>query len=329
MKTSFLSRHAHTFKRTDPALDSVQATKSIAKLAKLGSLFGILLGAIYFAPAAWLGVVLESVSHKHLSLAQARGTMWSGSGVLLINSVETRFSNSPAQRDLGNSNSLNENGAGFSSKGAHLYIASPFKWQIGWVWSGVSSNSAPSSLPNQSNPSTSPAHSGLALSVENLCCTQSPWVLMYRPAWTDIQEGAFTTELLDSQISFPAQWLSALGVPWNTVDPKGILNFETRNASIKGYLFRDKAPVFQGLAELTLKDLSSRLSPLSPLGTYKVKLYSQHSSGNGSPSNPELTSAMPDLYISLETTQGRLELSGEGKWSNKHLYFNGLAKAQT
>jgi general secretion pathway protein N len=119
-----------------------------------------------------------------------------------------------------------------------------------------------------------------------------------------------------------------LGVPWNTVDPKGILNFETRNATIKGYLFRDKAPVFQGLAELTLKDLSSRLSPLSPLGTYKVKLYSQHSDGNGSPSNPELTSAMPDLYIRLETTQGRLELSGEGKWSNKHLYFNGLAKAQ-
>jgi len=345
MKTSFLSRHAHTFKRVDPALVSAKAARSIAKLAKMGTLVGVFLGMIYFAPAAWLGMVLESVSQNHLSLAQARGTLWRGSGVLLIKSGETSFSSSSAQKGLGNTKSLGENGPDLVSKGAHLYIASPFNWQIGWVWSdstldrALDPNRSQPSQPSQpsaqspqtiqATPSTWPAHSGLALRVENLCCTQSPWVLMYRPAWTDIQDGWFTTELSDSQISFPAQWLSALGVPWNTVDPRGVLNFEIRGASVKVNLFRDKAPVFQGVAELTLKDLSSRLSPLSPLGTYKVKLYNQNPVSNVTSLNPDMASTLPDLYISLETTEGRLELSGEGKWSNKHLYFNGLAKAQS
>jgi len=49
-----------------------------------GAVCGALLGLVAFAPAAWLADAVESGSNGHLVLADARGSLWRGSAVLLL-----------------------------------------------------------------------------------------------------------------------------------------------------------------------------------------------------------------------------------------------------
>jgi len=68
---------------------------------------------------------------------------------------------------------------------------------------------------------------------------------------------------------------------------------------------------WHGRAELDALDLSSRLSTLQPLGSYRLTL----SAGQ---SGPELL---------LSTLTGSLQLSGQGQWVGQRLRFRGQASA--
>ena len=50
----------------------------------LGAMLGALLGLLAFAPAAWLAHALAQTSGQQLLLADARGTLWSGSAVAVL-----------------------------------------------------------------------------------------------------------------------------------------------------------------------------------------------------------------------------------------------------
>ncbi len=319
MKNWFLSKALHTSKRTNQkvsSLDASGALVAIARVAKFGSLVGVLTGVLFFAPAAWMSAGVEILSNHKLTLIQAKGTLWQGSGVLLIKggggSFEpSRFkANGEAdQRSLAITRAIPQS--------PDLYISSPFHWQMGWFW-GSSQRGSATTLDYLNSVSL------ISLSIENICCLQSALVLHYRPSWSDISSLGFSFQIEDSNINLPAQWLTALGAPWNTVDPKGLMYLQTQNARFTSYPFSEKGKVFRGVAELTIKDLSSQLSTLAPLGTYRVTISDQ----NLSTPTQSNTLISPSLHLSLQTLDGRLELSGEGEWKNKHLYFNGLAKAQ-
>jgi len=325
MKNWFLSKALHTSKRTNQKVSSLDASGAsgasgalvaIARVAKFGSLVGVLTGVLFFAPAAWMSAGVEILSNHKLTLIQAKGTLWQGSGVLLIKggggSFEpSRFkANGEAdQRSLAITRAIPQS--------PDLYISSPFHWQMGWFW-GSSQRGSATTLDYLNSVSL------ISLSIENICCLQSALVLHYRPSWSDISSLGFSFQIEDSNINLPAQWLTALGAPWNTVDPKGLMYIQTQNARFTSYPFSEKGKVFRGVAELTIKDLSSQLSTLAPLGTYRVTISDQDLS---TPTQSN-TLISPSLHLSLQTLEGRLELSGEGEWKNKHLYFNGLAKAQ-
>ena len=322
MKNWFLSKALHTSKRTNQKVSSLDASGAsgalvaIARVAKFGSLVGVLTGVLFFAPAAWMSAGVEILSNHKLTLIQAKGTLWQGSGVLLIKggggSFEpSRFkANGEAdQRSLAITRAIPQS--------PDLYISSPFHWQMGWFW-GSSQRGSATTLDYLNSVSL------ISLSIENICCLQSALVLHYRPSWSDISSLGFSFQIEDSNINLPAQWLTALGAPWNTVDPKGLMYLQTQNARFTSYPFSEKGKVFRGVAELTIKDLSSQLSTLAPLGTYRVTISDQ----NLSTPTQSNTLISPSLHLSLQTLEGRLELSGEGEWKNKHLYFNGLAKAQ-
>jgi general secretion pathway protein N len=49
-----------------------------------GALLGALLALPLFAPASWLGTALARASQDRLLLAEARGSLWQGSGVLVL-----------------------------------------------------------------------------------------------------------------------------------------------------------------------------------------------------------------------------------------------------
>jgi general secretion pathway protein N len=52
--------------------------------AVAGALIGIVVGLVVFAPAAWLASAVASATQQRLLLADARGTLWSGSAVVVL-----------------------------------------------------------------------------------------------------------------------------------------------------------------------------------------------------------------------------------------------------
>jgi general secretion pathway protein N len=67
---------------------------------------------------------------------------------------------------------------------------------------------------------------------------------------------------------------------------------------------------FQGQAALDAVDISSRLSTLQPMGSYRFELV-----GGEAP------------VFTLRTTKGSLQLSGSGQWTAGRLRFTGEASA--
>jgi general secretion pathway protein N len=49
-----------------------------------GAIVGVLLGIVAFAPAAWLASAVASATDRRILLADARGTVWSGSAVAVL-----------------------------------------------------------------------------------------------------------------------------------------------------------------------------------------------------------------------------------------------------
>ena len=52
--------------------------------ALVGALLGGLIAALVYAPAAWLAAAVQDATGGRLLLADARGTVWSGSAVMVL-----------------------------------------------------------------------------------------------------------------------------------------------------------------------------------------------------------------------------------------------------
>ena len=314
------------FEQTPSPLTAL--SKRLRKLAVYGTVLGLLIGTVYFAPASWLGIYLERISEGKLSLVQTSGTLWGGSGSLLIK-ANTRRSQSQASSDVSNPSASTTTTTTITTthtNSPELLIAPAFSWHI--------------SL------GTSVDGFGITLSLANPCCLRAPLTLSVSPLWKlarlanldasssssgsanpSSDPSGLLLRVSDFDSEWPAQWLGALGAPWNTVAPKGTLILQTHEASLLLHPLSGDQPQLGGLVQLTLKDLSSQLSTLDPLGTYAVKLSNPGKSA-GLGGSGAATDGVT-LHLSLETLEGRLELTGEGEWVNQHLHFNGMAKAQT
>ncbi len=146
------------------------------------------------------------------------------------------------------------------------------------------------------------APTGLVAQLGAQCCTSQPVVLRIRPRW-----GGGEIQVSDSQTQWPAALLAGLGTPWNTLQLDGTLLLATRGLSVESVEGRLSVA---GRAELAAQRMSSRLSTLRPMGSYRMTLLG----GN----TPTLT---------LDTLEGSLNLSGQGQWVGSRLRFSGTASA--
>jgi general secretion pathway protein N len=110
---------------------------------------------------------------------------------------------------------------------------------------------------------------------------------------------------------WPAVLLSGLGAPWNSLQATGQLTLQTEGLAQQRAAGRWK---LQGQIELQAQQMASRLSTLKPMGSYRIVL---RGTPQGSPT--------PELQLS--TTQGPLQLSGQGQWVGARLRFTGEASA--
>lgn len=143
---------------------------------------------------------------------------------------------------------------------------------------------------------------GLVAQLHADCCMQQPWRLNVRPYW-----GGASVALEDSLSQWPAQWLIGLGTPWNTVQAQGQLTLSTQALTLQWAAGR---LMMGGRAQVDAMQISSRLSTLKPMGSYRLVLL-----GGASPS------------LTLATLEGSLQLSGSGQWVGSRLRFEGLASA--
>jgi general secretion pathway protein N len=127
-----------------------------------------------------------------------------------------------------------------------------------------------------------------------------PWLagpLQLSPSWHGLQLSA-------QSLRAPADALVALGAPFNTLAPTGVLELKWP-AYVAGST--DAAPLF----EAQWRDAGSALSTVQPLGTYRL-LANRTAKG--------------DVVLALSTAQGALHLQASGSWDGHRLRLNGEAE---
>jgi general secretion pathway protein N len=110
------------------------------------------------------------------------------------------------------------------------------------------------------------------------------------------------------EASLPAVLLQGLGTPWNTLAPRGLVRLRLHQADLSSAAGRLR---MQGDVRIDALNMSSRLSTIAPLGSYRLGI-----TGDG-----------PAALVRLSTLEGPLELSGSGVFNGDRLQFSGTARA--
>lgn len=170
------------------------------------------------------------------------------------------------------------------------------------VLAGGTGSQDRAALPGRLHWQLRPAWAGARANLRLDCCTTQPVQVHARAGW-----GSGRVTVSDSQTQWPAAVLSGLGTPWNTVQPQGRLALQTRGLTADWSAGRT---VLSGHVQLDALSMSSRLSTLRPMGSYRLALQ-----GGDAPT------------LTLTTLEGALLLSGSGQWVGQRLRFTGEATA--
>lgn len=148
----------------------------------------------------------------------------------------------------------------------------------------------------------------LELRLRHACCIDDQLRLRIEPGL-----GRWRVSLPAGRLAvghWPASWLSGLGTPFNSLQLGGWMNVSSDALAVESVQGRWR---LSGQAQIDLVGVSSRLSPLDTLGSYRLVL-GAGAAGDGA-----------DLRVA--TLQGPLRLSGNGQWVGGRLRFRGEARA--
>ena len=231
-----------------------------------GSVLGLIVAFVMFAPAAWLARAVASATEGHLLLADARGTIWSGSAVAVLT-------------------------GGADSRDAS-YLPGRLEWTL------------------------APRFYGVVLAARQACCINGELRVQLRPGFgrikaTIVAPGGGANAASNVLGQWPSAWLGGLGTPWNTMQLGGTVRLASPGATIERVEGRWR---LEGRIDLELDSVSSRLTTLDTLGSYRVSL-TGGSGGNGA------------TLLSLSTQDGPLQLTGSGTVGPGGVRFRGEARA--
>lgn len=170
------------------------------------------------------------------------------------------------------------------------------------VLTGGAASRDSAALPGRVDWQLRPSFDGLRVQLHAACCTPAPLQARVQARWAGM-----TLNVADGQSQWPAALLAGLGTPWNTLQPQGQLALQTQALAMRWAAGR---MVLSGQAQLDARAMSSRLSTLRPMGSYRLALQ-----GGEAPT------------LTLSTLDGALQLSGTGQWVGQRLRFAGEASA--
>jgi general secretion pathway protein N len=111
-----------------------------------------------------------------------------------------------------------------------------------------------------------------------------------------------------AELLLPAEGLSGLGAPLNTLAPSGVMRLSWSALEL---VRQPQAVAVNGRTVLTMSDMGSRMSPVRPLGSYQLAMDWQGQQAR----------------LNLTTVRGALLLSGSGTLDRGRLQFSGQASA--
>lgn len=165
----------------------------------------------------------------------------------------------------------------------------------------------------------------LRVEISAPCCTPEPLRLSVR----DLFGGSPAVALAAHSSQWPASLLAGLGAPWNTLGLQGQLLLSTPGLRWQGQRM-------DGELEVQALNVSSALSTLKPLGSYRLHLSASRPDSGGISGSYAATGrgSAPDnpgpgagLQLLLSTLEGDLQLSAQGQWQGGRLRLRGLAEA--
>lgn len=112
-----------------------------------------------------------------------------------------------------------------------------------------------------------------------------------------------------SSMALPAERLAALGAPLNTLQPSGKMRLGWQQMTLARS--SGGGVDLNGVMTLDMIAMASRLSPVKPLGSYRMRLDWQGRQAR----------------LTLLTLGGAMLLNGSGKLQDGHLQFSGTAEA--
>ena len=258
-----------------------------------GSLMGLLLGVAMAAPAPWLASALNQASGGRMLLAQARGSVWTGSALLVL-------TGGPGSRDAAT-------------------LPDRLHWQLRPGWQGLRLQLAQTCcIAGQLTFSLQPGWSGLRLTLvpetnQAPTPTTTQTVEPGPAAVAAAQPTGLPGDAAGNQaLAFwPASLLAGLGTPWNTLQLGGSLQLSSAGLNMHS---RGGQWQLGGDLALDLLNMSSRLSPLPALGSYRVELQGGTAAGDAA-------------RLQLRTLGGALQIDGSGQFTATGLRFRGSAQA--
>lgn len=154
---------------------------------------------------------------------------------------------------------------------------------------------------------------GLRVAVSQDCCLPAPMVWRAAGDLGELRLTLSTTRAEAPLAQWPAAWLAALGTPWNTLQPAGLVRLSSPGLRIGWAQGRWQ---LDGAVRADFVGMSSRLSTLPVLGSYRADLAAGGASG----------ASVPTLTIT--TVEGPLQLSGQGQWAGDRWRLRGEARAE-
>jgi general secretion pathway protein N len=271
--------------------------------SKLWAVGGALLGAavalVVFAPAAWLAASVASGTSGRLLLADARGTVWQGSAVLVLTGGVGSNDASALPGRLQWSMGVGGNGfaPGLTVQARHACCINEqalVRVLPGFSRTRIEVGGTPTAV------KPAPAIPATATPVAPSPAAPNPLT-------------AVTAGEPQRIGQWPTAWLAGLGTPWNTLQLSGQMRLSTPGLSLTSVQGRW---VMGGQADLALDDIASRVSTLDVLGSYQLSLVG----------DPKGDSA----NLSVSTRSGALLLSGTGTLglsASSRFRFSGQASA--
>lgn len=219
------------------------------------ALLGIVAALVGFAPATLADWGLQQATAGRLGLAETDGTVWRGSGRLVLIDVNGR---QRASRTV----------AGVAIPGRVRWSVNMLPLALGIIDAGVRLD-------------------GMADVVR-------------------LSGGLREMRISAGQLSLPSVDLGRLGSPWNTIKPAGALALRWDGLTLR-------QGSFDGRADIELRNMASALTPVNPLGSYRIGVV-----GEGS-----------QARLDINTINGPLLLEGQGTWNSRQgVRFTAQASAE-